>query len=473
MGRKKFNKICCMDGTLIMNHTVAVDLDAFVELIDKEFGGNLRDPRVQAQWHSLNLQYRTEVDESINPFSDAYFQSQIKLYNEISGRQLDQESGELHPVDVESLIDCPNPQGLNDVAHVSENVRTLSSMLSLACLRPNAHILDLGAGHGVSSEVYAFCGARVHAVDIDPELSKLAVARAAKRSLHISRSVMNFDSLLSLDGDSYDAAFFFQSLHHCLRPWELIKKLKLKLVDHGVIGFCGEPIQDGWRHWGLRLDLESVYVARKFGWFESGWSLEFIEECFRRNGMELILVEGGLRGGHIGLAAGDPGKLCLIRENAEALGFKIVGSRGRPMKGLSGSPETDDHIVDFKKAEWPSVILRASGLYGAESWGTWSVGDTVTLEFAETFPKKFAVTLIASAFGPNIGKEFVICVGETGKRFTLKESYEKRVFEFSNLEKSAQIQIMIPAPASPKSIGMSEDPRNLGIGLVEMRIVPL
>lgn len=449
------------------------NLGDFVELIDREFGGNLRDPQVEVLWNSLNVQYNTQIDESINPFSDAYFLSQIKLYNEISGRQLNQESGELHPVDIESLVDCPNPQGLDDISHVSETVRALSLMLFLACLRPDAHVLDLGAGHGMSSEVYAFCGARVHAVDIDPKLSELALCRAKKRSLRVFRSLMNFDSILSVNGDSYDAAFFFQSLHHCLKPWDLVKKLQLKIADHGVIGFCGEPIQDGWRHWGVRRDLESVYVARKYGWFESGWSLGFIEECFRRNGMELIVANGGLYGGYIGLAASDPDKLCLIRERAAALGVNVVNRNVHLVNGLSFPPEPVGYIVDFKKSEWPEIVLSARGLSGVESWGTWSVGDVVMLEFSRPLPQKFAMVLVANAFGANCGREFMVCVGETSKQFVLSESYEKRVFEVSNLAASTQIKIIIPLPTSPKSLGMSEDTRMLGIGLRELRIVPL
>ena len=101
----------------------------------------------------------------------------------------------------------------------------------------------------------------------------------------------------------FDAAFFYQSLHHCLKPWEIIAEVKEKLnPKKRLIAFTGEPINYFWKNWGLKLDIESVFVARKFGWFESGWSREFLEKCFMKNGMQLKLFTGGYAKGIIGIA---------------------------------------------------------------------------------------------------------------------------------------------------------------------------
>lgn len=308
------------------------ELDLYVSFVDNEAKGDLRSPKVAAKFFPLDLTYRTYIDETLSPFSDEYYRSQIRLYEEISARKLDQCAGELHEVNdqyIQSLLSCPNPLGINDVDHISENVRALTSMLSISCLGTDAEVLDLGAGHGLSSEAYAFCGCKVHSIDIDPELSRMALMRAEARSLRISRSVMNFDSLNQLENNFYDAAFFFQSLHHCLRPWDLISELKLKLTDSGVIGFCGEPIQDKWwKHWGVRLDPESLYVARKYGWFESGWSSAFIVECFRRNGLKLALIQGGHLGGLIGITSKNEKTLAKILAKSWALGMQPIGDMG-------------------------------------------------------------------------------------------------------------------------------------------------
>jgi 2-polyprenyl-3-methyl-5-hydroxy-6-metoxy-1,4-benzoquinol methylase len=310
------------------------ELADFVKLVDS-YGGDLNNPTV-AQLYPIELRYDTIVDQKLCPFSDAYFRQQIELYEEISGRSLDQASGELHAVEIETLLDAPNPLGILNTAHVSEHVRATSAMLSIVEIGTSARVIDLGAGHGLSSEVFAFSGCAVDAIDIDPTLGELAMRRANRLKLPITRYSVNFDDLGCLQ-DGYDAAFFFQSFHHCLRPWELIAQLKTKLKPNGVIAFTGEPIQNvWWKNWGLRLDHESLYVARALGWFESGWSREFIAECFAQNGMELTLFAGGHGGGQIGLATfGDPAHYV---RRAASIGHSVDCEAPMPFATVVGEP---------------------------------------------------------------------------------------------------------------------------------------
>lgn len=144
-----------------------------------------------------------------------------------------------------------------------------------------------------------------------------------------------------------------------------------------------------------------------------------------------------------------------------------------PMDGftLTRAPGADG--LDTKKSPWPGVISNARGLAFAEPWGTWSSSDVVTLEFSEPLPEKFTVHLVAGAFGPNVGKEFVAHVGDSAIRFTLSASPEERVLEFSNPKGSKIIKIDVPSPCSPKELGLSADYRSLGIGITELRIEPL
>ena len=219
-------------------------------------------------------------------------------------------------------------QGIARIEEVNRIIEVLESIgvavtwsedrSELELIRPE--VLDMGAGHGISSEVFAFSACRVHAIDIDPVLGALSLERARVRGLAIERSVMNFDQIETLDNDRYDAAFFFQSLHHCLRPWDLIKILSEKLIDDAVIGFAGEPVQaNWWAHWGLRLDAESLFVAREHGWFESGWSHDFIAKCFERNGFTLTFFTGGLGGQQIGIATRSASRLEKVRAKAALL----------------------------------------------------------------------------------------------------------------------------------------------------------
>jgi hypothetical protein len=71
-----------------------------------------------------------------------------------------------------------------------------------------------------------------------------------------------------------------------VRPWVVVSKLAAGLELGGRLVLAGEPINEiWWKHWGMRLDALSVYCIRKFGWFESGWSIGFIEELVHRAGL--------------------------------------------------------------------------------------------------------------------------------------------------------------------------------------------
>jgi phosphoglycerol transferase len=112
-------------------------------------------------------------------------------------------------------------------------------------------------------------------------------------------------------------------------------------------------------------------------------------------------------------------------------------------------------------------------LFPAEAWGTWSSSKFVTLEFSMPLPEKFTVHLVAHAYGPNVGKEFLAHVGDNSIGFKLSASPEERKLKFSNPKRLRTIIIDIPLAVSPKELGLGDDDRSLGIALTELRIVPL
>ncbi|MFZ5483241.1 MAG: DUF7024 domain-containing protein [Pseudomonadota bacterium] len=130
-------------------------------------------------------------------------------------------------------------------------------------------------------------------------------------------------------------------------------------------------------------------------------------------------------------------------------------------------------VVDFRQAVWPGVVAKVTGLSNVEHWGTWSTGASVTLDFVRSLPKRFVLRMKARAFGPNVGKSFVLRVGGEAKYFYLRTSTEDVTLEFENPEQLNSLSIEVPLPTSPKDIGLNGDTRKLGIGLNEMRIEPI
>ena len=127
------------------------------------------------------------------------------------------------------------------------------------------------------------------------------------------------------------------------------------------------------------------------------------------------------------------------------------------------------YTIDFRDAVWQAVVSY-SGLSGIESWGTWSKSDIVTFEFSEPLPDQFNIHLVAHAFGPNIGKEFMAYVGNHETRFILSGVNQEIVLSFANPKKTNALTIRVPSPASPMELGLSQDTRRLGIAFSQMKI---
>lgn len=130
------------------------------------------------------------------------------------------------------------------------------------------------------------------------------------------------------------------------------------------------------------------------------------------------------------------------------------------------------NVVDFRQSDWPGVVTDVQGLSEAEPWGTWSTSNMLSIEFSAPLPEIFSAHIVAQAFGPNVGKDFVARVGNTAVPFTLDASAEERVLQFRNPMRSRTLQIDIPSPTSPEALGSNGDERRLGIGLVQLRIEP-
>jgi len=237
-------------------------------------------------WANFEYRYDTVVDQALDPFSAEYVNQQIELYREISGRELDQQSNEHTVLNVEIHAAAVNPYAHVTPGALAEHMERLTRALRLAAPPMGGRLLDMGCGWGLSSEVAAYCGLNVTAVDVNPDFVDLVNRRARRFGHAIVAHHGTFDSF---DTDQrFDVILFYECFHHALRPWDLLGRMRNLLAPGGKLVLAGEPINDHWwRHWGLRLDPMSVYCIRKFGWLESGWSLDFLKSAFERAGLQI------------------------------------------------------------------------------------------------------------------------------------------------------------------------------------------
>jgi len=277
------------------------DLPSFCERVEA-LGGH-HNPECAKAMRGLVYQPTTQIDLSLDPFSEDYFNQQISLYEELSGRAFDIKEGEQYAIDVEARINTANPYASPNSHFISMHAKAVMAALEAAELPLRPKILDLGCGWGLSSELLAFAGAKVTTLDINPLFCDLVSRRARRLGLPIRAISGTFDTFDPQD-DGYDYAFFYECLHHAPRPLDTLNHVAKFLKPRGVIAFAGEPLNAPfWPEWGLRLDFRSVYVIRTHGWFESGCTGKFLSQCFHRAGFKLqVIPKIGLRGGPVGIA---------------------------------------------------------------------------------------------------------------------------------------------------------------------------
>jgi len=259
------------------------DLDSFVASSDNI--GPPGSPQTDEFWRGTQYVPDTQVNQELDPFSEDYVAQQIAVYKEISARDLDQDANELTEFVLADHIAGANPYTFFPPTSVALHTVRVARAVEHSGLVAGNHILDMGCGWGTSCELMAFFGLEVTGLDINPRFVEL-VNRRAKRIGHKVGAVQG--SFENIPGDKlYDAALYYESLHHAVRPWESLSLVHSRLKPGGKLMLAGEPINDMWKHWGIRTDPLSVYCIRKFGWFESGWSADFISRCVKRCGFEI------------------------------------------------------------------------------------------------------------------------------------------------------------------------------------------
>ena len=134
---------------------------------------------------------------------------------------------------------------------------------------------------------------------------------------------------------------------------------------------------------------------------------------------------------------------------------------------------TGSYDVDFSAPTWPGVD-SIKGLSDAEPFGRWSDGKSVSVVFSKDIPANISVTIVASAFGPNVGQAVDVQVGDQVKQLKLGKDASSNTLSYQNVpDHTRSVIITVPQPISPKDLGLSPDPRKLGIGLGHLTIEPV
>jgi 2-polyprenyl-3-methyl-5-hydroxy-6-metoxy-1,4-benzoquinol methylase len=213
----------------------------------------------------------------LDPHSEAYADRVMESWSRISGRSsYGPHEDESFSLDGADYLAYPYPYSSRNPAEVSKYLGAVAHTVSLIGAPPPARILEFGSGWGHLALTLASSGFDVTAVDLNGASVELLRRRAA--ALHVPLVVEQTGFLDYASDDPFECIIFFESFHHCHRPFELLDQCTRLLKAGGVLLFVAEAFYDGfYAPWGMRLDGSAIFMTAQEGWLELGFSRTFIE----------------------------------------------------------------------------------------------------------------------------------------------------------------------------------------------------
>ncbi|WP_347290631.1 phosphatidylglycerol--membrane-oligosaccharide glycerophosphotransferase [Kluyvera georgiana] len=151
-------------------------------------------------------------------------------------------------------------------------------------------------------------------------------------------------------------------------------------------------------------------------------------------------------------------------------------------KGNVDSLKTVDNDIRYKADSFifnvagaPEEVKSFSGISRPEAWGRWSnaqLGEEVKIEYQHPLPKRFDLVITAKAFGPNADKPIPVRVGNSEQTITLSHDVTTTTLHFDNPSAASTLVIVPPDPQSTNEGNiLGHSPRQLGIGMVEIKVI--
>ena len=258
------------------------ELDLIIKELDD--AAKISDDALRALFKTFRFEDSKQVYN--DPFSSEYYKHQFDIYEKISGKQYKADN-EVSAFDVNQAIKEPFPFSSKSCDTVGNHIIAIGHLIKTLALKPGSKIIEFGAGWGNTTLWLAQMGFKITAVDIEKRFVELIRKRSEAIGLEIELLNADFQIAHKLDR-KWDAIIFFESFHHCADHQNLIPGLLNLLNDGGKIIFAAEPITDDFPiPWGLRLDGESLWAIRNFGWCELGFQETYFRELMARNNLML------------------------------------------------------------------------------------------------------------------------------------------------------------------------------------------
>lgn len=418
------------------------------------------DDAMRKHWSTLKLNPSLFKDfaekiKKLDPFTDQYYDLVQDFFSYLQGRKY-HISNEGLLIDVELMTHIGYPYSTRSSATVGAFLIAYGFIIRAMNIPIPARILDIGTGVGALTQHLAKMGYDLTCVDVNNDF--LEVIRRTSISLpnQVDCVLSNMEELDLKQ--QFDAVLFMESFHHSLNHRETLKKAVNHLKPNGIIAFAAEPIIKSETDylpypWGPRLDGESIRAIRKHGWIELGFSESYFYEMLRKSGLHAQRFS-----------------------SSETHWADVIITRPyrklQPGKALS------------MRAGQEGTFALLSGWSQPEPFGTWTDGSSPTICFiVEDTPETYQqlqlnfelIPFLAFAHTEQQIKVFINEHHVETWLFNGTESTEEKrtiIFlkELLDESKIITIRFQISSPISPSSLGLSNDTRQIGLGLISISL---
>ena len=267
------------------NFRLVSSLSALDEiLLELDAAAAISDDELRRVFTTFAMEFAHDLPK--DPYSKAYYDRQFELYEYLHGKSYD-TSNEVSVFDVQTAADRPFPFYTESPQTVGNHLIAIGHLIRTINLPPKSRILEFGPGWGNTTVWLARMGYKVTAVDIEKRFVELVAERGRRKQLNIETIQGDFQLVHHVQR-KWDAVLFFECFHHCADHHSLIEGLDKVVSPGGKVIFAAEPITDDFPiPWGFRLDGESLWAIRKFGWCELGFQETYFRELMYKHGWNL------------------------------------------------------------------------------------------------------------------------------------------------------------------------------------------
>ena len=245
----------------------------------------------------------------------------------------------------------------------------------------------------------------------------------------------------------------------------------LRVTDNHV-----EPLPEGEYAAPLRYQLADFTAGEKFVW---------VDRCFRMGRLwqpalalstDLCVAMGQLGGQPTVARVDTPQWKGQAQFPQQTLSAATYQRNENLLRVEDNDIRYDADRFLFAVPGAPGSVKRFSGISRWENWGRWSnanLAPEVSIEYVDPLPARFDLVITARAFGPNAHRPIPVRVGDQQQLLTLDETLSTTTLHFTNPSGAHTLSIAPPVPQQSNLGNITgQDPRRLGIGMVDIKIVP-